>query len=165
MLKNSSKMIRKGKCILKEQPFVYVLKSKYRKERCDHCFKTGPSWVLFDLSAVHINYNIVVQFVNLITKHLFLMGFFFIGIHILQWKSVEMLWLPICLLLQSWMPNSCLEISQDRMHVSETSSWQNCPRCSSRYGPNYTKIERWRWCRKRILYRELLSQIQRSNVT
>lgn len=45
MLKNNLKMIGKGKCILKEQPFVYVLKSKYRKEMCDFCLKTGISWV------------------------------------------------------------------------------------------------------------------------
>ncbi|XP_031626334.1 histone-lysine N-methyltransferase SMYD3 [Contarinia nasturtii] len=41
MLKNNLKIIRKGKCILKEQPFVYVLKSKYRTDRCDSCLKTG----------------------------------------------------------------------------------------------------------------------------
>lgn len=39
------KFVRKGKCILKEKPFVYVLKSKYRTERCDFCFSTGPKWV------------------------------------------------------------------------------------------------------------------------
>ncbi|KAJ6634633.1 Histone-lysine N-methyltransferase SMYD3 [Pseudolycoriella hygida] len=30
--------IRKGTCILTEQPFVYALKSRYRQERCDFCF-------------------------------------------------------------------------------------------------------------------------------
>lgn len=44
-MKNNLKMIRKGKCILKEEPFVYVLKSKYRTERCDQCLKTGNLWV------------------------------------------------------------------------------------------------------------------------
>lgn len=29
--------IKKGDCILKENPFVFVLKSKFRTERCDYC--------------------------------------------------------------------------------------------------------------------------------
>lgn len=38
-MKNKGQLIRKGKCILKEKPFVYVLKSKYRTERCDYCLE------------------------------------------------------------------------------------------------------------------------------
>ncbi|GAB0092961.1 histone-lysine N-methyltransferase SMYD3 [Sergentomyia squamirostris] len=33
--------IERGTCILTEKPFVHVLKSRYRRERCDHCFASG----------------------------------------------------------------------------------------------------------------------------
>lgn len=43
--KENPKYIKKGDVILKEQPFVFALKSKYREERCDWCL----SWyVNFD---------------------------------------------------------------------------------------------------------------------
>uniref|UniRef100_A0A1A9WZC6 MYND-type domain-containing protein n=1 Tax=Glossina brevipalpis TaxID=37001 RepID=A0A1A9WZC6_9MUSC len=35
------KAIRRGERILTEKPFAYVLKSKYRKERCDNCLNQG----------------------------------------------------------------------------------------------------------------------------
>lgn len=31
--------VRKGTVLLTERPFVYVLKSKLRGERCDNCFR------------------------------------------------------------------------------------------------------------------------------
>ncbi|XP_059611388.1 histone-lysine N-methyltransferase SMYD3 isoform X2 [Phlebotomus argentipes] len=37
-MKNKVQSLKQGSCILTEKPFVHVLKSKYRKERCDHCF-------------------------------------------------------------------------------------------------------------------------------
>ena len=33
------KSIKRGDTIHTEQPFAFVLKSKYRQERCDHCLK------------------------------------------------------------------------------------------------------------------------------
>lgn len=32
------KSVKKGEVLLKESPFVYVLKSTLRHERCDFCF-------------------------------------------------------------------------------------------------------------------------------
>jgi len=39
-MRSKSSTVKKGTCILSEEPFVYVLRSKYRKERCDFCLKT-----------------------------------------------------------------------------------------------------------------------------
>ncbi|XP_055380486.1 histone-lysine N-methyltransferase SMYD3 isoform X2 [Condylostylus longicornis] len=33
--------IKRGTCILTEEPFCYILKSKFRKERCDYCLQQG----------------------------------------------------------------------------------------------------------------------------
>lgn len=87
MLKNNLKIVRKGKCILKEQPFVYVLKSKYRKERCDYCFKSGASWVLFFLPSF-----------AMITKQMYFILNCDFAIYS-QRKSAQVFWLSICLLL------------------------------------------------------------------
>lgn len=40
-MKNKSLLLKRGTCILTETPFVHVLKSKYRTERCDYCFTPG----------------------------------------------------------------------------------------------------------------------------
>uniref|UniRef100_A0A1B0CCT8 MYND-type domain-containing protein n=2 Tax=Lutzomyia longipalpis TaxID=7200 RepID=A0A1B0CCT8_LUTLO len=40
-MKKKVETIKQGTCILTEKPFVHVLKAKYRKERCDHCFSSG----------------------------------------------------------------------------------------------------------------------------
>lgn len=56
-MKNSFKIERKGKCILKEKPFVYVLKSKYRTERCDFCLNIGPKQVSSTGKYHHENFN------------------------------------------------------------------------------------------------------------
>lgn len=71
MLQNNLKIVRKGKCILKEQPFVYVLKSKYRKERCDYCFKSGASWVLFFFTFFCDDYKTDVLYFKLRFCYLF----------------------------------------------------------------------------------------------
>ncbi|XP_055857396.1 histone-lysine N-methyltransferase SMYD3 [Episyrphus balteatus] len=39
--KAKKKLIKRGDRILTEKPFVYVLHSKYRKERCDNCLVSG----------------------------------------------------------------------------------------------------------------------------
>ncbi|XP_055903377.1 histone-lysine N-methyltransferase SMYD3 [Eupeodes corollae] len=39
--KSKKKLIKRGDRILTEKPFVYVLHSKYRKERCDNCLASG----------------------------------------------------------------------------------------------------------------------------
>lgn len=45
-MKAKEKLVPKGKCILQEKPFVYVLKSMYRTDRCDHCL--SGAWVIFN---------------------------------------------------------------------------------------------------------------------
>lgn len=37
MKSQTKKTIKRGDRILTEKPFAFVLKSKYRKERCDNC--------------------------------------------------------------------------------------------------------------------------------
>lgn len=39
--------IRAGKTILKEDPFACILFSRYRKIRCDNCFKKYEFFLLF----------------------------------------------------------------------------------------------------------------------
>ncbi|XP_063709735.1 histone-lysine N-methyltransferase SMYD3-like [Culicoides brevitarsis] len=40
-MKLKNQVFKRGTCILTEEPFVHVLKSKYRKERCDSCLSLG----------------------------------------------------------------------------------------------------------------------------
>jgi len=39
-MKSKSISLKRGDCILTEEPFVYTLSSRFRKERCDNCLKS-----------------------------------------------------------------------------------------------------------------------------